>query len=179
MAGIVKGPHGKAVEASQDVARDWPIGIGVETPHGRAVLIGYSSSGFDGITGAWVEVGGWGGDRHRVKFDDMSVVERVPDVGHPRQPIEMVGEVVRFRKNNAVDALYRAAAAGDRFDMNDAWAGFSEGEFTLEDVAQLYQLVGMSVCGFEEAFHDHCPVRVDEYAKRALYVYGQHKKEKA
>lgn len=61
-------------------------------------------------------------------------------VNHPMQPVQFVGEVIRFKPNKIVEWLCDTG----RLDLNEvACMGFSD-----EDREQLAQLVGYSVSGY-------------------------------
>lgn len=64
------------------------------------------------------------------------------------QPIEYVGEVIRFRENKAVRWMYdRLSQCG--ISMNEIVLAYhKEKAFTVDDMEQLYQLIGYSVSGF-------------------------------
>ncbi len=74
------------------------------------------------------------------------------------QPVEWVGEVIRFKRNRIVrDALDFATAQGDvpgvstpyqAFNMNVISDGVREGKYTVEEYEQFCQLIGYSVSGF-------------------------------
>lgn len=63
---------------------------------------------------------------------------------HPIQPLEMVEDVLRFKENKAVNALYEAY----RSTGKDPWqAMLSAPGVTKEDMCQFAQLIGYSHSG--------------------------------
>jgi hypothetical protein len=76
---------------------------------------------------------------------------------HPIQPLQMEGEVLRFKRNKIVEKLLETSS----LDLNDiACMGFSE-----EDRLQLNQLIGYS--------HSGIPGCNEEVWQSALAVYEQ------
>jgi hypothetical protein len=67
---------------------------------------------------------------------------------HPEQPTEFVEGVKRFKKNKIVSYLLDTGNT----DLNKLWVMQQNGKFSMEDMEQLYQLIGYSVCGFEDVF---------------------------
>jgi len=67
---------------------------------------------------------------------------------HPDQPLVWVENVVRFKQNKVVDFLLGQASAGVKCDLNQIWILYHRKLFSIEDMVQLYQLIGYSVSGF-------------------------------
>jgi hypothetical protein len=65
------------------------------------------------------------------------------DAEAPMQPIVMDGKTPRFKKNSIVSFLLEAGP----FDLNTVWC---LPNVSIEDMEQLYQLIGYSVGGFGE-----------------------------
>lgn len=51
---VVRGIYGRATPHNHPVAQQFPLGAAVNTPKGKALVGGYSTSAFAGITGLWV-----------------------------------------------------------------------------------------------------------------------------
>lgn len=64
---------------------------------------------------------------------------------HPMQPLEMVDDVLRFKQNNAVNALYEVFK--EKTGMDPWHAMLSHPEVTKEDLCQFAQLIGYSHSG--------------------------------
>jgi hypothetical protein len=69
------------------------------------------------------------------------------DKKQPMQPIEYVGDVIRFRENAVINWMYEHLGARG-ISMNEIVAQYQAGEFSVDDMEQLYQLIGYSVSGF-------------------------------
>jgi len=67
---------------------------------------------------------------------------------HPDQPLVLVGGIIRFKQNKVVDFLLECAREGKKFDLNALWILYHRKLFSIEDMVQLYQLIGYSVSGF-------------------------------
>jgi hypothetical protein len=67
-----------------------------------------------------------------------------PGPSQPMQPVEMVGEVARFRENKIVRWLLTRAGGGEQVDLNT----IARHDFTDADRMQFAQLIGYSVSGF-------------------------------
>lgn len=68
------------------------------------------------------------------------------DMPHPQQPIGYVDNVVRFKKNEIV----RFLLDNSKFDLNQIEIMYRKKAFSQEDYIQFNQLLGWSVCGFNE-----------------------------
>jgi hypothetical protein len=64
---------------------------------------------------------------------------------HPIQPLEMVGDVLRFKQNNAVNVLYEVFK--EKTGIDPWHAMLSHPEVTKEDLCQFAQLIGYSHSG--------------------------------
>jgi hypothetical protein len=91
----------------------------------------------------------------------------------PQQPLVMSDGVVRFQRNKVVQLLIDTG----KLNLNDIWILYRSKTVSLEDLVQLYQLIGYSVNGFSEVFgnedealcdliHNHADVLVAERKKR-------------
>jgi len=60
--------------------------------------------------------------------------------------------VQRFPANRTVSALYDASA--HHVGMNRLWIDQQEGRYTLDEMRELYRLIGYSICGYAEIFED-------------------------
>lgn len=64
---------------------------------------------------------------------------------HPMQPLELVDDILRFKQNNAVNALYEVFK--EKTGMDPWHAMLSHPEVTKEDLCQFAQLIGYSHSG--------------------------------
>lgn len=64
---------------------------------------------------------------------------------HPMQPLELVDDVLRFKQNNAVNALYEIFK--EKTGMDPWHTMLSHPEVTKEDLCQFAQLIGYSHSG--------------------------------
>jgi len=72
------------------------------------------------------------------------------DQQHPTQPIGFsANDVIRFKANGIVRFLVDHSST----DLNKLWLMLHQKQFTVEDMVQLYQLIGYSVHGFGEVFN--------------------------
>lgn len=65
------------------------------------------------------------------------------DKPFPMQPIVWVGDVIRFRKNRIVDDLLDKNTTG--LDLVTVSLKHQAGDYTAQEMVQLYQLIGVSV----------------------------------
>jgi hypothetical protein len=61
-------------------------------------------------------------------------------------PLEWTGPVIRFKQNCAVAWLI------DNASLNSLGRAYSIGNWPLEDMMQVYRMMGYSLCGFQEIF---------------------------
>lgn len=89
-------------------------------------------------------------------------------VNFPMQPIVLAKDgVIRFKENRIVSALLKAAAEGERLDLNDISIRVQTGTFDRGEWEQLLQLNGISVSGFGDFDVDPRVVkRADKIARK-------------
>jgi len=69
----------------------------------------------------------------------------ISQLKHPRQPIGFDGGgTIRFKPNQIILWMLEMGRAGKKFDLCDI---ASNGDFSNEDLVQLYQLIGYSISG--------------------------------
>lgn len=89
---------------------------------------------------------------------------------HPMQPVVLVGDVIRFRKNPIVDRLLEHCSSlpgSLKLGLNE----LCDLGFANEDFEQFAQLIGYSVSGFNSLSYVS-----DLAAERAQYSAQQHQK---
>jgi hypothetical protein len=64
----------------------------------------------------------------------------------------LVNNVQRLPENRIIRYLFDVA--GDGFDFNKMSLMVSRGMFSVEEIQQIYQYIGYSVCGYGEIFED-------------------------
>lgn len=67
---------------------------------------------------------------------------------HPSQPVEIVNDVIRFKKNSIVRFMLDKGTDSGLFDLNKIYLKVLSGEFPKDDYDQLMQLIGYSVSGY-------------------------------
>lgn len=85
----------------------------------------------------------------------------MPKPTHPMQPIEMHGQILRFKKNKIVRYLLDVATAAKVTDLTQ----LELIPFSIEDRVQFAQLLGYSVSGFGDL--DYVPKKVVAAADKA------------
>lgn len=79
----------------------------------------------------------------------------------PLQPIGLSkAKVTRFQTNDVVRFLLESVESGRKLNLNDLWT-MQPSMFSMEDMAQFYQMIGYSICGYAEIFGDRLPDHVD------------------
>lgn len=68
---------------------------------------------------------------------------------NPLQPVELVDGVMRFKRNKIVDRLVDIAQRHG-YSLNEIVTDYYEGVYSQDDMEQLAQLIGYSICGFHE-----------------------------
>lgn len=67
--------------------------------------------------------------------------------------VDEVDGVQRYRRNRIIDDLVTAANEGRRgADLNQIAIKVQIGEYSEAERAELYRLIGYSLCGFEDVF---------------------------
>ena len=74
---------------------------------------------------------------------------KTSELTHPRQPIgyDDMG-IIRFKPNKIINWMLDMGHKGKKFDLCDIVMKYQDGEFSQEDLVQLYQLGGYSITGF-------------------------------
>jgi hypothetical protein len=67
-------------------------------------------------------------------------------------PTVMVGTVERFLANPIIRELLDAATEGRKMNLNDVARLYGNGACTLEQMHELYRLIGYPLSGFGEVF---------------------------
>ena len=60
---------------------------------------------------------------------------------------------LRYKANRVVVFLYRTKGV----DLNVVWQAYTNGAFSLEEMMEFYRLIGYSLEGFEEIWHQKDP----------------------
>lgn len=101
----------------------------------------------------------------------MSKPTHLADMAHPKQPIGYAKDgCIRFKKNAIVDWLLQAYPGG--YALNVIAEMVAHGEFAVEDLIQLDQLLGYSVSGFGDLsyvprkFVEKCDKKADKVIRR-------------
>ena len=73
--------------------------------------------------------------------------------GVPYEAIVDEQGTLRFMRNKIVDNLVgQWKTLDDVIDLNTIWVDFQESKYTLDEMMELYRLIGYSVFGFWEVF---------------------------
>ncbi len=91
----------------------------------------------------------------------MSKAQKQQEPRNPMQPVQLVNNVMRFKRNAIVDDLLDFATPKG-FDMNHI---VGSGKYSQDDMEQFAQLIGFSIDGFHEISYVS-----DETAKLASIV---------
>jgi len=73
--------------------------------------------------------------------------------GEPFEAIVDEKGTLRFKRNNVVrDLADQGIQLPNALDYNKIWEKFYDKEYTIEEVMELYRLIGYSIFGFWEVF---------------------------
>ena len=98
--------------------------------------------------------GGCDGCGHRGYISDCTEKEHWAELRGKRYPLELDpgNRKHRFKANRIVRDLLDAAQEGKKFGLTEIAQKQGAGEYTLDEILELYRLIGYSTCGLAEVF---------------------------
>lgn len=83
--------------------------------------------------------------------EDIQEVYSDLDDESKKYPLEWVGSVIRFKRNESAAIQY----ALDHVNLNAMWTEAIKSRWPVQDMMMFYRMMGYSLCGFTEVFSNN------------------------